>query len=171
MLNALDPAKRIPRWKHLLNATLWPARGTLVIDEDGAGLVAFANLAPSRDADDDPDVVGEITSFYVAPEMWGQGVGRRLMAASIAALAPGIEVELSGFWTQTPAPSASTKRPVGALTAQSRTTRWRAPRSEISATATSWRMPLNARQEHRFPNASQARSLPAHPFRNPPSPA
>ena len=87
VLDSLDPAERVPRWKAVLDATSWPDRGTLVMDKDGAGVVAFANLSPSRDADHDPDAVGEIAAFYVAPDMWGQGVGRRLMAASIATLA------------------------------------------------------------------------------------
>ena len=87
VLDALDPAERIPRWTAVVDATSWPERGTLVADEGSAGIVGFANLSPTRDTDHDPDVVGEITSFYVAPEIWARGVGRRLMAASIATLA------------------------------------------------------------------------------------
>jgi GNAT superfamily N-acetyltransferase len=82
LLDALDPAQRVPRWTATVEQAAWPASGTLVA-EDAGDVLGFADLRPTRDADQDPAVVGEITSFYVAPDAWGQGVGRSLMAASI----------------------------------------------------------------------------------------
>lgn len=86
LLTSLDPAQRIARWEKILDTTSWPDRGTLVIDDGSAGIAGFVNLSPTRNADQDPDVVGEVTSFYVDPATWGQGMGRRLMTATIAAL-------------------------------------------------------------------------------------
>ena len=85
LLEALDPADRVPRWAATLAATSWPDHGTLVIE--GAWILGFAHLRPSRDADQDPDTTGEIASFYVDPASWGQGRGRRLMTAAVAELA------------------------------------------------------------------------------------
>lgn len=85
LLDALDPAQRLPRWTATVQQAAWPASGTLVA-EDAGELLGFADLRPTRDADQDPAVVGEITSFYVAPDAWGQGIGRSLMAASVQAL-------------------------------------------------------------------------------------
>jgi GNAT superfamily N-acetyltransferase len=82
VLDALDPAQRVPRWTATVEQAAWPASGTLVA-EDAGELLGFADLRPTRDADQDPAVVGEITSFYVAPDAWGQGVGRGLIAASL----------------------------------------------------------------------------------------
>jgi ribosomal protein S18 acetylase RimI-like enzyme len=83
VLDSLDPTRPLPHWPTILKQAAWPRRGTLVA-EDAHKLLGFSNLCPSRD-DDDPTMVGEITSFYVLPETWGKGVGRRLMTASLAA--------------------------------------------------------------------------------------
>ena len=85
LLDSLEPAQRIPRWTAVLEQAAWPGRGVLVA-VDGRDLVGFANLGPTRDADQDPATVGEITSFYVRPDRWGEGIGRRLMAASLETL-------------------------------------------------------------------------------------
>ena len=86
LLDSLNPAERIPRWGAILDETSWPGQGTLVVEDDIATVVGFANLSPTRNADQDPDVIGEITSFYIDPTSWGQGAGRRLMTAALAAL-------------------------------------------------------------------------------------
>ncbi len=82
LLDALDPAQRIPRSTATVEQADWPTSGTLVA-EDAGDLLGFADLRPTRDPDQDPAAVGEITSFYVAPDAWRQGIGRSLMAASI----------------------------------------------------------------------------------------
>jgi len=81
VLDGLDPQQRVPRWEATIELSSWPAGGTLVAEEADR-LVGFANLCPTRDVDQDPASVGEVASFYVSPEAWGQGVGRSLMEAS-----------------------------------------------------------------------------------------
>ncbi len=85
LLDALEPAHRVPRWRTTIGQSEWPRQGVLVAELAGH-VVGFANLTPTRDADHDPASVGEITSFYVHPQSWRHGVGRQLMQASVAAL-------------------------------------------------------------------------------------
>jgi GNAT superfamily N-acetyltransferase len=62
-----------------------PARTRALVAEQGKAVVAFAITRPS--ADDDADgQVGELDGFYAAPEVWGHGVGRALLAAAVEAL-------------------------------------------------------------------------------------
>ena len=60
------------------------ATDVLVADVDGA-VAGFVYVRASQDSDATDDV-GEIDSFYTHPSVWGQGVGRSLMAAAIARL-------------------------------------------------------------------------------------
>lgn len=85
VLDSLDPTQRLPHWPTILSHAEWPRRGTLAA-EDAHALVGFSNLCPTRDEDNDQATVGEITSLYVLPDTWGKGIGRRLMAASLATL-------------------------------------------------------------------------------------
>ncbi len=85
LLDSLDPQQRVRRWEVTLEQSSWPAGGTLVAEEADR-LVGFAKLCPTRDSDQDPAAVGEVASFYVSPEVWGQGVGRALMEASSGTL-------------------------------------------------------------------------------------
>jgi GNAT superfamily N-acetyltransferase len=84
LLDGLDPAARLARWEVILQATDWPAEGTLVV-EDGAELVGFAWLCPERDTA--LSAVGEVAGFHVAPDHWRTGIGRRLMSADVAQFA------------------------------------------------------------------------------------
>jgi ribosomal protein S18 acetylase RimI-like enzyme len=72
-------------WRELLakgEAQLWLAR-------DERSLVAgFAAFGPSRD-EGAAASCGEIWAIYVAPERWGQGVGRALCGAAFARLRAG----------------------------------------------------------------------------------
>ena len=54
--------------------------------EVNANVVGFANVGPARDDDVDPSVVGELAAIYALPEVWGSGVGRRLLAAAVNVL-------------------------------------------------------------------------------------
>lgn len=81
LLDSLDPQQRVRRGEATLEQGGWPAGGTLIAEEADR-LVGFAKLCPTRDDDQDPATVGEVASFYVSPEVWGQGVGRALMANS-----------------------------------------------------------------------------------------
>ena len=85
-LDGLDPAQRLARWQQALTETNGPRAGTLVADQDG-NLLGVASYSPSRDEDADPDRTGEIGAIYLLPGAWGQGVGRRLMDATLERLA------------------------------------------------------------------------------------
>ena len=64
----------------------WDTRGgRLYVAEVAARIVAFAAIGPSRDADAGPST-GELYAIYADPDVWGRGVGRLLMDASVAAL-------------------------------------------------------------------------------------
>jgi GNAT superfamily N-acetyltransferase len=58
----------------------------VVADGDGS-LLGFAAFGPARDEDQDPGQTGEVMAIYVLPGAWGQGWGRRLMAAAVTSLA------------------------------------------------------------------------------------
>ena len=85
LLDSLDPIQRLPRWTTILKQAAWPGRGTLVAEEGAYELLGFADLGPARGADQGT-AAGEITSIYVLPDRWGQGIGHRLMAAGLATL-------------------------------------------------------------------------------------
>jgi GNAT superfamily N-acetyltransferase len=84
-LDNLRPEDRVGHWRRVLEETTWPRAAILVL-VDGADLVGFSHICPTRDDDRDPAITGEITSIYLAPEAWGGGNGVALMAASIEKL-------------------------------------------------------------------------------------
>jgi ribosomal protein S18 acetylase RimI-like enzyme len=58
----------------------------IFVAEGAAGLEDFASAGASRDGDAAPNRVAEVYAIYVAPAVWGRGVGRALMGAALAAL-------------------------------------------------------------------------------------
>jgi ribosomal protein S18 acetylase RimI-like enzyme len=70
-----DLAYRTQFWAERIADMEWPV---FVIEENGE-CVAFCQMIPSRDDDDDPRRVGHITSLHVLPHLRGQGYGRVLM--------------------------------------------------------------------------------------------
>jgi|SRR5271165_251091 len=82
-LDRLDPAQRLAMWKQIL---AYPAGGVLVAEDDSE-VAGFASFGPARDDDQDPSLVGEIMAIYLAPAVWGKGLGRELMTAALAGLA------------------------------------------------------------------------------------
>ena len=60
----------------------WKRETVLVSESDGAGVVGFAVLRPSDDADADAST-GELDLIYTTPSVWGRGTGRALMAAAL----------------------------------------------------------------------------------------
>lgn len=63
---------------------------TTLLAEEGGEVVGFASFGPYRieqDHDDLDPAYGEILAFYVEPARWGSGVGRELLAATVAGLA------------------------------------------------------------------------------------
>ncbi|MEU0570394.1 GNAT family N-acetyltransferase [Nonomuraea sp. NPDC005983] len=84
-LDGLDPARRRPVWERLLTETSWPRQGVLVAEVDGS-IAGFAGIGPTRDHDEDPASTGEVSTIYLLPQVWGVGIGRRLMAAALESL-------------------------------------------------------------------------------------
>ncbi len=70
-----DLAYRTKFWAAQIADPEWPV---FVIEEDGVS-VAFCQMIPSRDEDDDGSQVGHITSLHVLPHLRGRGYGRALM--------------------------------------------------------------------------------------------
>jgi Acetyltransferases len=87
-LDGPDPVRRRSRWAAEPAGDPWPRAGTLVAELDDR-IAGFATLCPTRDEDLAAESFGEIAAFHLAPDVWGRGVGRRLMAAAPARLAEG----------------------------------------------------------------------------------
>ena len=69
----------------------------LVAEREGQ-VIAFAVVRPSEDDDADSGVVGELDQFFSDPSVWGQGVGRRLLAVATETLREGGFAEAT-LWT------------------------------------------------------------------------
>jgi ribosomal protein S18 acetylase RimI-like enzyme len=70
-----DLAYRTAIWAQRLTDRDWPV---LLIEEQGKA-VAFCQMIPTPDPDDDPTRVGHITSLHVLPHLRGKGLGRMLL--------------------------------------------------------------------------------------------
>ncbi len=75
-----DLAYRTPFWTERIANREWPV---FVIEEAGE-VVAFCQMIPSPDSDDDPKTVGHITSIHVLPHLRGRGHGRALLDQAFA---------------------------------------------------------------------------------------
>ncbi|GAA3388575.1 GNAT family N-acetyltransferase [Cryptosporangium minutisporangium] len=87
-LDQLDPSRRHEPWRRWVEEARPPA-ATLVAEDEARGVVGFVSVSPSRDADTDPEHVGEVQAIYLLPEHQGRGVGRLLMDAGLSRLAQG----------------------------------------------------------------------------------
>ncbi len=58
---------------------------TFLLEQDGV-LIGFTNVGPTRDADQNPTLNGEITSIDLDPAFWGQGFGKILCLHALAHL-------------------------------------------------------------------------------------
>jgi ribosomal protein S18 acetylase RimI-like enzyme len=85
-LDGMTPSQRQPLWERLLAETSWPRKGILVAEVDGS-VVGFAGFGPTRDRDEDPETVAEIATIYLAPEVWGAGIGSQLVTTALETLA------------------------------------------------------------------------------------
>lgn len=84
----LDPSqlkRHLALWTHWLKEPSSAPSSTFVAEVDGR-VVGFVGVAASRDPDDDPAKVGQVTAIYVDPCCWRQGVGRSLLDAALQAL-------------------------------------------------------------------------------------
>jgi ribosomal protein S18 acetylase RimI-like enzyme/ubiquinone/menaquinone biosynthesis C-methylase UbiE len=75
-----DLAYRTRFWTERIAVREWPV---FVIEEDRE-LVAFCQMVPSPDSDDDPRTVGHITSIHALPHLRGRGHGRALLDHAFA---------------------------------------------------------------------------------------
>jgi GNAT superfamily N-acetyltransferase len=70
-----DLAYRTAFWTERIADPAWPV---YLIEEKGEG-VAFCQMIPTKDSEDDPTRVGHITSLHVLPHLRGRGYGRILI--------------------------------------------------------------------------------------------
>lgn len=70
-----DLAYRTAFWAERIADPEWPV---YLLEKQGQA-VAFCQMIPTRDADDDAARVGHITSLHVLPDRRGHGYGRALM--------------------------------------------------------------------------------------------
>jgi L-amino acid N-acyltransferase YncA len=61
-------------------------RQHVLVAARGERVIAFAVVRPSEDADTDSSRVGELDSFYSHPSVWGEGIGRELLASAVETL-------------------------------------------------------------------------------------
>jgi GNAT superfamily N-acetyltransferase len=73
VLNNLSLEKRTQEWVERFKAGVM----AWVIEIDYK-IIGFASICPTRDADDDPKRVAEISAIYLLPEYWRKGLGQQL---------------------------------------------------------------------------------------------
>ncbi|MEV4344764.1 GNAT family N-acetyltransferase [Actinoplanes sp. NPDC049596] len=82
-LDRMDPSTRRDGWRRRIQDN---PTGTLVLEDDDHGVAGFISVSPSRDADTDPRLIGEVQAIYVSPGHWDRGAGRLLMRAGLRRL-------------------------------------------------------------------------------------
>ena len=84
-LEGLSEEERAERWAEGLQRPPRPRYARFVAEDESGTVVGFITVGP---ADDNPDSLqGEVFALNVEPECWGQGYGRALLDAGVAALA------------------------------------------------------------------------------------
>jgi ribosomal protein S18 acetylase RimI-like enzyme len=78
-LDGLDVEKRANMWSQL---TEEPEKIILVAEDSEQKIIGLSLLAPSRDADANPNTA-EVAAIYVHPEKWRKGIGGALLSASL----------------------------------------------------------------------------------------
>lgn len=82
-LAQVEATERASVWERVLGDP--SAHGEVVVSTVDGAITGLVNTRASRDADA-PASQGEVVALYVAPEAWGTGCGRALMAAALDAL-------------------------------------------------------------------------------------
>jgi len=75
-----DLAYRTRFWAERIATREWP----VFVIEEGDAIVAFCQMVPTPDPDDDAKTVGHITSIHVLPQLRGRGHGRALLDHAFA---------------------------------------------------------------------------------------
>ncbi|WP_051711790.1 GNAT family N-acetyltransferase [Streptomyces sp. NRRL S-350] len=89
-LAGLDTERLCVSWKEKLAGGNWPSSGTLLAEGAVDGevrTVGYSRFYPTEDMDDDPRTVSTIGALYTLPEVWGTGIGKTLMARTLATMA------------------------------------------------------------------------------------
>ncbi|MER5936603.1 GNAT family N-acetyltransferase [Streptomyces sp. NPDC001928] len=74
----MDPVREEPSWKTRIAETRWPSSGVLAAEAE-AGIIGFASFDPSQET----PAIAEIGTLYAIPRVWGTGVGKQLMLATL----------------------------------------------------------------------------------------
>jgi L-amino acid N-acyltransferase YncA len=93
-LDRLSQAEHLSMWQHRFEAAD-PDLHVLVA-EAGGGVVGFSSFGPSRDADAGVSTAA-IYAIYLAPEWFGTGAGRKLLAGTMDAFS-GLGFRESTLW-------------------------------------------------------------------------
>lgn len=93
-LDRLSPVEHLSMWRHRFEAAD-PDLRVLVAEADG-DIIGFSSFGPSRDEDAGVSTA-EVYAIYLAPEWFGTGLGRRLLARTVKALG-GLGFRDSTLW-------------------------------------------------------------------------
>ncbi len=83
LLASLNVLKRAETWREILS----DASGAAYLACEAQEVLGFVHVCPSRDEQESPGTIGEITSIYVAPPEWGKGIGTKLLDCGLRRLA------------------------------------------------------------------------------------
>jgi len=78
ILNNLSIEMRTQAWRDLIVKGI-----KIALLENEKQIIGFASLGPSRDADKPADQYGEISSIYLHPDFWHQGLGKLLCSFAL----------------------------------------------------------------------------------------
>ena len=81
ILNSLSVEERMTKWHKLILKNV-----KILVIEHEQSVKGFASYSPSRDADTNINQCGEITAIYLHPDIWFQGMGKKICLAVFAAL-------------------------------------------------------------------------------------
>lgn len=82
ILNDLSVHKRTKQWEEIIKNGF-----EVIVIEKNNLLVGFASICSVRDKDLDPKQFGEISAFYLHPDVWRQGLGKKLCDVVLDTLA------------------------------------------------------------------------------------
>lgn len=81
VLDTLSIKEREQQWFDLLSRDV-----KILVIEHNSILVGFASMCPARDDNIDPAEYGEISAIYLHPNVWHQGLGKKLCIAALSEL-------------------------------------------------------------------------------------